>query len=392
MRKVSLYRFLVIEAFYCCFQGLVHPITPTLFKTLNFPDYVFGVVFASTATGMFIFSPIWGRLGDKIGHSRAFSIALPIYAASQVAFGFSKTPFMAVVTRFFSGVAGGGAMVVALAYIVNVTTDENRGKIMSYYAAISAVSMSMGYFVGGVVGNVSIKAVFVIQATMLCLGSLATFVFIKDPDSANRSYVHTAHINFLSGMKGKLSSILIVMLVVTLLATMSSTSFDNSFNYYIKAELDLPSTYNGVIKAVTGIVGLIANFTINIYLIKRTNLKKSVVGILVMCVVFSLLAPLVGSKALFFTFSFVYYASNSIYVPIQQVLVMENADENSSGVISGLYNSVRSMGMIIGSLSSGFLYSINSKLPFFTTALSFALGAVVCTISYLYFNKKYINE
>lgn len=384
LRKVSLYRFFVIEAFYSCFQGLVHPITPTLFTSLNFPDYVFGVVFASTATGMFIFSPIWGRLGDKIGHSRAFSIALPIYATSQVAFGFSKTPIMAIFTRFFSGAAGGGALVAALAYIVNVTTDENRGRVMSYYAAINAVAMSMGYFVGGVVGSVSIRAVFAIQATTLCLGSLATFIFIKDPDIMESSFIQTSHIGSLSAMKDKLSTVLIIMFLVSLLATISSTSFDNSFNYYIKAELNLPSTYNGVIKAITGLVGLIANFTINIYLIKRTNLKKSVIAILAMCVMFSMLTPFVGNKSLFFLFSLLYYASNSIYIPIQQVLVMENADENSSGFISGLYNSVKSIGMIFGSLASGFLYSINSKLPFFIAALSFALGALVCTFNYNY--------
>lgn len=378
---------MIIEALYACFQGLVHPITPTLFKSLNFPDYVFGIVFASTATGMFIFSPMWGRLGDRIGHSRVFSIALPIYAVSQVAFGLSKTPVMAVITRFFSGLSGGGAQVVALAYIVNVTTDENRGKIMSYYAAISTVSMSMGYFIGGVVGSISMSAVFAIQAIALCSAALMTFILVGEPDVKESKYVQTPYISTISDIRNKLPKTLIIMLSVAFLASISSTSFDNSFNYYIKAELDLPSTYNGVIKAVTGIVGLIANFTINIYLIKRTNLKKSVIVILGLCMIFPLLTPFTSSISLFFMCSLAYYTSNAIYSPIQQVLVMESADEKTSGIISGIFSSVRSMGMIIGSLSSGFLYSINSKLPFFTTALAFALGAAVCIFNYLYIEK-----
>lgn len=383
MRKVSLYRFFVIEALFSCFQGLVHPVTPTIFKALCFPDYVFGIVSASTATGMFIFSPLWGKLGDRLGHSRAFSIALPIYAVSQIAFGFSKTPIMAIVTRFFSGMSGGGAMVTALAYIVNATTNENRGRIMSYYAAFNAVSISLGYFIGGVVGNISIPAVFAIQAVALCSASLFTVILIKDNEVKEYSYIETTSLNVFSGIGDKLSKSLIIMLVTTFLTSIAATSFDNSFNYFIKADLNLPSTYNGVIKAITGLVGLTANFTINIYLIRNTNLKKSIIVILMLCGLFSAVTPFLSNISMFFLCSLVYYMFNSIYVPIQQVLVMDNADEKTSGIISGVFNSVKSMGMIFGSLSVGFLYSINSKIPFVITGLSFAAGASVCIIYYL---------
>lgn len=43
-----------------------------------------------------------------------------------------------------------------------------------------------------------------------------------------------------------------------------------------------------------------------------------------------------------------------MYLLIQQILVMKDADEDSSGLISGLFNSVKSIGMIAGSLTAGF--------------------------------------
>lgn len=386
MKKVSLLRFFIIEALFCCFQGLVHPITPTIFKNLLYPDYVFGLVSASTATAMFLFSPAWGNFGDKIGHSRAFSIALPIYSLSQIAFGLSTKPLMSIISRFFSGFSGGGAMVVAMAYVVNITNKENRAKIMSYYAAFNAVSMSMGYFIGGVIGNISISAVFIIQAVALCLASVLTLVFIKDPEIDENKYIYNSSPNFINKFVKKndaMPKLLRILLIAVFLTSIASYSYDNAFNYYIKADLNLPSTYNGVIKAITGIIGLISNFTINIYLAKKTDLKKSIIVLLFLCGTFALSVPFMPSINTFFILSMVYFALNSIYLPIQQVLVIEDIDEKSCGVISGIFNSVRSVGMIFGSLVVGFLYAIDSKLPFIISSLAFILGAIVCIIYYI---------
>lgn len=50
---------------------------------------------------------------------------------------------------------------------------------------------------------------------------------------------------------------------------------NNAFNYYLKAELNMKPIVNGVWKALTGVLGLIANLTINVWLINKTNIKKS---------------------------------------------------------------------------------------------------------------------
>ena len=93
---------------------------------------------------------------------------------------------------------------------------------------------------------------------------------------------------------------------------------------------------------------------------------------------------------MFFFISIIYYTFNTIYSPIQQVLVMEYADEKSSGVISGLLSSVRSVGWIIGSLVVGFLYSLEARLPFIITAVAFFLGTAVSV--YIYVRLKKLQE
>lgn len=390
MRKISIWRLFVLEALYSCFSGLVHPITPTLFKNLNYPDYVYGVVFASMALGMFLFSPFWGKFGDRIGHSKSFAIALPAYAVSQLVFGMSKTPLMAIISRFFSGATGGGAQVAALAYIINATSIENRGRILAYYAALNSVSKASGYFIGGLVGTVSIPAVFVLQGVLLFAGGIFALVFVKDPDIDNAIFVSNSSLNpfatFIE-MKDIMSRALLIFLSSVIFATLASTVYDTAYNYYINSELNLLSSYNGIIKAITGITGLIANFTVNVYLASKTDMRKSIIIIFLLCGTFALSTPFMPTVRLFFAGGIMFYLVNTIYLPIQQAIIMTDFNNASSGSMSGILNSVRSVGMIFGSLFEGLLFTVNSTLPFIVSSTIFFISSLV---SFIYF--KHIFE
>jgi DHA1 family multidrug resistance protein-like MFS transporter len=384
LKKVSVWRFFVLEALYSCFSGLVHPITPILFKNLNFPDYVYGVVFASMSLGMFLFSPFWGKLGDRIGHSRSFAIVLPAYAISQLAFGVSTTPLMAIISRFFSGATGGGAQVAALAYIINATAIDNRGRILAYYAALNSVCRALGFFIGGMLGTVSIPAVFILQGVLLFAGGIFSLLFVKDPDVDNSIYISNSSLNpfgIFIEMKDIMSRALLIFLSSVILATLATTVYDTAYNYYINSELNLLSSYNGIIKAITGITGLIANFTINVYIASKTDMRKSIVAVFILCGIFASSAPFMPTVKLFFAGGIIFYLVNTIYIPIQQAIIMTDFNNASSGSMSGILNSVRSIGMIFGSLLEGILFTVSSILPFVVSSSIFLISAI---ISYIY--------
>ena len=103
MNKVSLNRFFVFYALFAIFANVAHPITPTMFTNLGYPDYMFGVSFAAMAFLVFISSPFWGKMGDSFGHSRVFAFSLPLYGISQMCFGLSTTIFMTTLSRLFCG-------------------------------------------------------------------------------------------------------------------------------------------------------------------------------------------------------------------------------------------------------------------------------------------------
>ena len=63
----------------------------------------------------------------------------------------------------------------------------------------------------------------------------------------------------------------------------------------------------------------------------------------------------------------------------------------SSGVLMGFYNAVKSLGMIFGALTAGFIYDIMPELPFWMAGIFFVLAGL-CSLLYGAQRKKSIGE
>ncbi|MGD9568549.1 MAG: MFS transporter [Sedimentibacter sp.] len=383
MKKASIIRLYVFFGMFSVFSNLAHPVTPTMFIEKGFGDYLFGVSFAAMAFCYFVGSLIWGTVGDRYGHIKVMSFTGPVYGLSQFVFGMTDTVLMTIMARFIAGFFSAGVFVCSLAYLVNMTEKNNRGRHMSYYVAINSVGAAFGYFIGGVLGNVSIVAVFILQTSSLVLNGIITYLLVEDSHN-NMKFTPNISLNPFKAYNdiiGEMPKALITFLTAVFLTSIATTAYDNAFNYYLKDALGLPSTYNGIIKAIIGIVTLIVNFTVNIYIEKHLDARKSIIIVLFLCSISSLAVPFIPALYPFFIGNIIFFMFNAIYLPIQQDIVTRNQDSKTSGIISSIFNSVRAVGMIFGSLFSGFIYEYGDKLPFITTAIVFFISAVISVVN-----------
>lgn len=254
---------------------------------------------------------------------------------------------------------------------------------MSYYVAINSVGAAFGYFIGGVLGNVSIFAVFVVQTSTIVFNGIMTYIFVDDSFNSNKFTLNTSLNPFraYNDIIGEMPKILITFLSAVFLTSIATTAYDNAFNYYLKDALGLPSSYNGIIKAIIGIVTLTVNFTVNIYIEKHLDARKSIIVVLFFCGISSLAVPFIPALYPFFVGNIIFFMFNAIYLPIQQDIVTRDQDSKTSGIISGIFNSVRAVGMIFGSLFSGIIYEYGNTLPFITTSIVFFISAIISVVN-----------
>ncbi len=384
--KILIYYILV--ALESLAANLAHPITPTLIQNLNLPDYMFGLMFAGMSVTNFLFSPFWGKLADYLQSRSILLIGCAGYSIGQFFFWQANTPVTIMMARCFSGFFVGGINVAMLTYLVNTSVSEERNRNLTIHATTVTVASTFGYLIGGLAGELSLDLAFGLQVTLLlACGLLFGLLCMKDHCFPNTkpsiSQIAKGANPFSAFIAGRqfMTSLFAILFGVVLLSMFASTAYDQCFNYYIKDQFGFSSAYNGTIKAIIGMISLISNMTLCLYIVRKTNVVRSNVLLLLFGGI-SMLGVLIFDAVLpFILFTVLYLGINAISVPVLQSLVSGRASSQNSNLVMGFYNAIKSLGMVAGSLIAGFVYDYNPKFPFILAAASF-VGAFLLALTY----------
>ena len=377
--------------------NFAHPVTPTLIQNLVLPDYMFGLMLAMMMISNFLFSPFWGKINTIISSRTTLLIGCLGYAVSQLGFAYATTQGMILLVRALAGIFVGGTYVSFLTYVINMAKPEDQGKYLTYSATIQAVFGAFGYLVGGLLGEYSIRAAFLLQAGCLAFSGIVFYLACL-PDNVVTATVSVKQIvrqsnplqAFLDG--GQFMTLAFVLLfAVNILTNFGNTGFDQVFNYYLKDQLALTSAYNGLIKAAVGLISFVFNMTLCLWIIRKTDTRKSMIVLTAICTAASLGALLVPQMMLYISSSVLVYAGYSVSLPVLQHMVAEKADPAQKNLVMGFYNATKSLGSIIGSLMAGFLYGIHVKLPFLVVVIAYGVS-IVAAAAYLIWEKRCVKD
>jgi EmrB/QacA subfamily drug resistance transporter len=101
------------------------------------------VVAAAAAT------PLWGKLGDRLGRKRMLEVALVAFVAASALCGAAQDITQLIVLRLVQGVTAGGLMALAMAVVGDLVSPRERGRYQGYIAATFAVATVIGPLLGG---------------------------------------------------------------------------------------------------------------------------------------------------------------------------------------------------------------------------------------------------
>ena len=368
--------------------NFAHPVTPTIIKNLGLPDYMFGLMLAAMMLAQFLLSPFWGKINATISSRKTLLISCVGYGAAQLGFAYATTQSMILLARVMAGVFVGGIFVSFLTYVINMAKPADQGKYLTYSATIQAVFGAFGYLVGGLLGEWSIRATFLLQAFTLTLSGVM-FYLVCLPDSTDTRKLPVGEIlrqsnplqAFLDG-RHFMNPGFVLLFMLNILMNFGNTGFDQVFNYYLKDQLGFTSAYNGIIKAAVGLISFAFNMTLCLWIIRKTDTRKSMVVLTLFCtaaavgtLIFPDLVPYIGC-------SVALYAGYSVSLPVLQDLAAARSDPSQKNLVMGFYNATKSLGSIVGSLMSGFLYGIHLKLPFVVVAGAYGLS-ILTAVGYL---------
>ena len=371
--------FLAMSGFYLA-ANFAHPVTPTIIQNLELNDYMFGVALAMMNLANFLMSPFWGKINGYISSRVSLLIGSWGYAAAQLWFAYAKTELSIIGARLMAGAFAGAIFVSFLTYVVNVADPKDQAKYLTYSATLSSVVSTFGYLIGGFLGEISIKGTFLVQSATMFVVGLMFFLFCAPDQQKTEKVTLTEIARDANPLKAFLdchyfmTAAFVVLFAINILINFANTGFDQAFNYYLKDQLNLTSSYNGIIKAGVGLISFVANMTVCIWIMNKTKIENSMVKLISICslaAVGTIVSPNIG---LFITFSVLVYAGYSVSLPVFQHIVASKADAKQKNLVMGFYNATKSLGSIAGSLIAGFIYSVDVKMPFIVTAVVYGIG------------------
>jgi DHA1 family tetracycline resistance protein-like MFS transporter len=132
--------------------GIVVPLLSFYAQTYGASGFVLGGVLASYSLMQFFFSPIWGRLSDRVGRRPVLIGALLGNVVGYVIFALSQSIVMLLVARLVSGMFAAN-IATAQAYVADSTTPENRSKGMGLIGAAFGLGFIFGPPTGGILAD-----------------------------------------------------------------------------------------------------------------------------------------------------------------------------------------------------------------------------------------------
>ena len=388
-KKYKVYFALVI-LFYLA-ANFAHPVTPTLIVERGLDSSLFGVALAAMMAINFLFSPLWGKLCGYIPTKRIMLICGIGYAVGQAIFGAAQTELQVVGGRMFAGIFTGGMFTCFSNYVINTTLDPlQRGPNLTILVTLQNVASAVGYFIGGMLGLISVETAFLAQVIILALSGVLLFISCED----DTPYKHKPEkaltlkdanpFSAFAAAKTFMTPMLALIFVIVAIGGIGQNSFEQCFNYYIKDQFGLSSAYNGIFKAIIAVVSLITNATLALWLQKKTDTNRSFVWIILGCTVPLGAMLLFDSLVPFVVVDVVFFAFNNVRLPMLQAMVSARTTAETSNSAMGFYQSMNSLGSIFGALFAGLIYDANPMLPFI---LAFAAFVVAMFFSVMYVGK-----
>ena len=369
-------------------------------------DAVIGLLFSVFSLMQFIFSPIWGRLSDRIGRRPLLLLSLAGSVVFYALYGYAVTfpPEQArtalglmLAARIGAGIAG-ASVGTAAAVIADCTTPENRARGM----ALIGIAFGAGFTLGPLIAYFGLALFRQEPWGVGALASLLSFIALviavaifretRRPDSrATKEFPTLGRTKAVLGMPTVGALVLVYFLSIVAFA-----NFEATLARMTRAVFGMGNDENFLVFAFIGFMLMLAG---GIYrpLAKRLSeatLLGGGVGLMMLgLTLVGLVVWLVGVgdrsgdgfggratlEPLLFVGAAVAVAGFACVNPSVSALISRRTDPARQGEVLGVNQSFASLGRIIGPFLGSMLFSAHAShaLPYVAAV---GLLAVVATL------------
>jgi EmrB/QacA subfamily drug resistance transporter len=206
---------------------IINTALPSIISDLHGIQYI-GWIIAAFLLGMAVATPLWSKLGERIGNKKAYQIATLLFVLGSIFQALSNDITFFVIARAIMGIGAGGMNALPFIIYADLYTNlRKRSEVIGYATASFSAASIIGPLLGGwIVDSFSWHWVFYINIPIALFSILSIQIFFKEPvriakgkkiDSLGAFLMISALVSLLTGIQmiGTGSPVLVVALMLT---------------------------------------------------------------------------------------------------------------------------------------------------------------------------------
>ncbi|WP_407939221.1 MFS transporter [Oceanobacillus salinisoli] len=348
-----------------------------------------GLTFGVTFVTAFIFSPIWGRIGDKYGRRYILIISAVGVGLSVFLMGFATTVWQLFLLRLFMGVVT-GFIPMSQAFISTQTPKETAGKVLGTLQTGNITGSLMGPMLGGVLADTFgysstfkwISLTIFISALLVMLGIKEVKVKLSDDAKDYQSYSSKEVIIHILR-----SPILLVVLLLSTLVQVAHFSIQPILSLFVE-EIHGPvniAFFAGLAFSAAGLGNLLMS--------RSWGKLGDQFGHIKILIILLFVAGIVYLPGVFVTniwqlviLRFLLGVSIGGIIPVRMAYIRTAAPLSMQGEVIGYNTSLRFLGNVIGPALGGLLAALfGFSTVFFVTSLLLIISGFLMLVTWYKF-------
>lgn len=375
----------------------IAPVLPLYINELGVNDTALveqlsGIAFGGTFIISAIFSPIWGKLADKVGRKPMLLRASLGMAIVIFSMGFAHNVYQLIILRLLQGVITG----YTTACTTLIATQSKKENVGFALGTLSTASIS-GSLIGPVVGGyfqelIGLKSVFILTGILMLLVFITTFFFVVETFEPSDEKVQSFKEiwNSLPNI-----NLIITMFITSFMLALGLYSIEPIVTVYI-SQLAKNSNHialiSGITFSISGLASIISAPRLG-KLSDKVGAQKVIVVSLIVAGVLFIPQAFVTAPWQLMGLRFLLGLATAGLMPSCNALVKKLTPDSITGRVFGYSIAAQYLGVFSGSIMGGQVaaYFGIRNVFFITSALIFINVVLVYSTVYKKLNNSVVN-
>lgn len=339
-----------------------------------------GLIFGVSFLTGFLFSPLWGRVGDKKGRKPLLVLFGSGVSLCILLMGFAQTVHQLFLIRVFMGLFA-GFIPTAQALIAVQTPKHEAGKVLGTLQTGSTSGTLIGPLLGGILADtVGFQYTFIITAVFTGLASLGVAIVVKEIHGTKLKQRDKSYTGFEVFKYIFTTPLLLTVMISSTIIQIANFALQPLLALYVQ-QLQVSghiALLSGLAFSITGLGNLMFTREWG-KLGDRVGYEKVIIFLCFMCALIYLPQAWVSGIWLFIILRFLTGLFQGGIIPCRTAFFRQVAPHSIQGEILGYNMSFRFIGNFTGPMIGGFLAGIFG-IPFvfyFTAALFMISGLLL---------------